>query len=175
MNTQDIVSIVSALLGTGGIISFMKYRNEKRSDDRTFAQSELDSYKSQFSELKNELSDIKSQMLQSSFPMWGKSVDDKYIFCNKAFEVHILAKAGINKNTLIGKTDDEVFGKFPTFIKRMKEIKLRLVNSKTQSIVARDVPFPDEHSYKTIVKEVASSEYFGGVIYHCIAIPNECI
>lgn len=166
-----VAGIASFLLGSGGIITYLKYFREGRTETRTFAENEREKMRSEIDILNSAISALSARVIPSNLPVWIKNADKKYIDVNPAWVIHIGSRVGKYKDDVLGKTDEEVFDNFPEFAKMLSEICSE-AESGGGLAVRKGVMFPNTKSGKIIIKEILVHDILGQAIFKGMAVPD---
>lgn len=159
--------IITFLLG-GGFLAWLQYYRNIKKEDRSFSETELELNKTQNKELNTKLDKIQVMLIPSFVPEWRKTVDGKYEYINRAYEVDILLNMGLCISDIIGKTDAEVFVDYPDFIRIMKELEAEAKLSLYKFSIKRNVLFPKYHEamiIKEVVQNIEGKIYLVGKAY----------
>lgn len=164
----NIVNLIVTFLLGGGFLAWLQYYRTVKKEDRSFAESELELNRIQNKELNLRLDKIQVMLIPSFVPEWRKSVDGKYEYINRAYEVDILLNMGLSISDIIGKTDAEVFDGYPEFIKTMKDLETEAKSSLYKFSIKRNVIFPKYHEamiIKEVVQNIEGKIYLVGKAY----------
>lgn len=173
---QAIVSaivsgVVSFSLG-GGLIAYLKFYRDKRTDDRTFAEKERDEMRAEIERLKNQVIALSVQLIPSSFPVWIKDAEGKYIYVNHSWEIQIGARIRKFRHQVIGFTDRDVFESEPEFAEMIEGID-REASQSGGVAVRYNVEFPHRIGSKIVVKEIVVRDIENLPVFRGCAIPVE--
>lgn len=167
----SIISGVLSFIAGGGLIAWLKFYKDKRTDDRSFAEQERDDMKAEIERLKSLITAMSAQIVPSNFPVWIKDAEGKYVYVNQAWEMQIGTRIKKFKSQVIGYTDIEVFEDSPDFIKIMQSINKQA--SESGGITVMDnVRFPNRIGIKIVVKEIVIRELENMPILRGFAIPT---
>lgn len=166
-----VSGVVSFVLG-GGLIAYLKFYREKRTDDRSFAEKERDEMRAEIERLKMQVVALSAQLIPSSFPVWIKDSEGKYIYVNHAWEIQIGARIRKFRHQVIGFTDADVFENQPGFAETISEID-REASQSGGVAVRYNVTFPERIGSKIIVKEIVVRDIENLPVYRGCAIPVE--
>jgi len=166
-----VSGIVSFILG-GGAIAYLKFYRDKRTDDRSFAEKERDEMRAEIERLKNQVIALSAQLIPSSFPVWIKDAEGKYIYVNHAWEIQIGARIRKFRHQVIGFTDRDVFADENDFAVLLETIDHEA--SESGGVAVRyNVTFPERIGSKIIVKEIVVRDLENLPVYRGCAIPVE--
>lgn len=166
-----VSGVVSFILG-GGLIAYLKFYRDKRTDDRSFAERERDEMRAEIERLKIQIVALSAQLIPSSFPVWIKDANGKYIYVNHAWEIQIGARIRKFRHQVIGFTDHDVFENQPEFADALSSIDLEA--SESGGVAVRyNVTFPERIGSKIIVKEIVVRDIENLPVYRGCAIPVE--
>lgn len=169
--TAIISGIVSFILG-GGLIAYLKFYRDKKTDDRSFAEKERDEMRIEIERLKKQVAAMSAQLIPSSFPIWIKDSDGKYIYVNHQWEIQVGARINKFHSQVVGFTDAEIFDLYPEFAELMRSIDREA--SKSGGVAVRyNVTFPERIGSKIIVKEIVVRDLENLPVYRGCAIPVE--
>lgn len=160
---------VSFFLG-GGLIAYLKFRREKRTEDRSFAEGEREKLLAQVEVLNNAVSSLSARLIPTNFPLWIKDSKRRYIDVNPAWELQIGGRLGVFKAEVYGRTDDEIFQHYPDLAKLFTEMDNQAVESGGIA-VRTGVTFPKNPTKKIVIKEVVIHDIFGEPVFKGIAVP----
>lgn len=166
-----VSGIVSFILG-GGAIAYLKFYRDKRTDDRSFAEKERDEMRAEIERLKNQVIALSAQLIPSSFPVWIKDAEGKYIYVNHAWEIQIGARIRKFRHQVIGFTDRDVFADENDFAVLLETID-REASESGGVAVRYNVTFPERIGSKIIVKEIVVRDIENLPVYRGCAIPVE--
>lgn len=166
-----VSGIVSFILG-GGAIAYLKFYRDKRTDDRSFAEKERDEMRAEIERLKNQVIALSAQLIPSSFPVWIKDAEGKYIYVNHAWEIQIGARIRKFRHQVIGFTDRDVFADENDFAVLLETID-REASESGGVAVRYNVTFPERIGSKIIVKEIVVRDLENLPVYRGCAIPVE--
>lgn len=163
----NAVTLFTFILG-GGLTAFAKgmydYFHTAKVDNMAFDEKELSKYKEKTTSLESRILNLEAAQIQSCVPEWRKDYTGRYEFVNLAYEVSILLPLGKQKSDIIGKTDDEIFDRWPTFVALIKSLDQEAVISVRKFAIRRNVVFPNQGEQVMLIKEVAQSSYDGRII-----------
>lgn len=166
-----VSGIVSFSLG-GGLIAYLKFYRDKRTDDRTFAEKERDEMRAEIERLKNQVIALSVQLIPSSFPVWIKDAEGKYIYVNHSWEIQIGARIRKFRHQVIGFTDRDVFESEPEFAEMIEGID-REASQSGGVAVRYNVEFPHRIGSKIVVKEIVVRDIENLPVFRGCAIPVE--
>lgn len=166
-----VSGVVSFVLG-GGSIAYLKFYRDKRTDDRSFAEKERDEMRAEIDRLKQQVVALSAQLIPSSFPVWIKDAEGKYIYVNHAWEIQIGARIRKFRHQVIGFNDHDVFETQPEFAEIISAID-REASELGGVAVRYNVTFPERIGSKIIVKEIVVRDIENLPVYRGCAIPVE--
>jgi len=150
----------------------LKFYRDKRTDDRSFAEKERDEMRAEIERLKNQVIALSAQLIPSSFPVWIKDAEGKYIYVNHAWEIQIGARIRKFRHQVIGFTDRDVFADENDFAVLLETID-REASESGGVAVRYNVTFPERIGSKIIVKEIVVRDLENLPVYRGCAIPVE--
>lgn len=166
-----LISGATTLFFGGGIIAYLKYFRESKSESRSFAEQEREKMRIEIDRANAAISALSAQVIPSNLPVWIKNSNRKYVDVNPAWEIQIGARIGAYKENVLGKTDDEVFADYPDFARIMNEICLE-AESGNGLAIRKGVSFPKTQTGKIVIKEVLVHDVLGKAIFKGMAIPD---
>ena len=156
---DNIVSIISLILGGGGVGFFLNYliNNRKtdqdefkllietwREDNERLRQREI-SNSEEIKKLREDLSNLRNKMvmLESAhfdlpLPQWLKDVDGTMLSVNAEYESVFLAPVHLKATDYIGKTDSEIWGELTA--KHFKETDSKVYRTKKPHHIVEHIP-----------------------------------
>lgn len=150
------VALIGGIFGGGGLISiYLKYLSQKRTDDRSFSESELTKYKSGWDALQAQINELRINQIPSPSPEWKKDSTRRYVYVSPSYEISILFPLGMNSSDVKGKTDDEIFFSYPDFVSILRSIDDEAQKRSDHIAVRKGVRFPGGDHEKVIIKEIA--------------------
>lgn len=165
-----ISGVISFVLG-GGLIAYLKFVREGRSERRSFAEGEREKLLAQVDVLNNAVSSLSARLVPTNFPLWIKDSKRRYIDVNPSWELQIGGRLGMFKAEVYGKTDEEVFVNAPDLAKLFSEMDTEAVDTGGIA-VRRGVTFPKDPKKKIVIKEVVIHDIFGEPIFKGMAVPD---
>lgn len=169
-----VVPLLSAALGGGGVLAYLKYFREGKKDSRTFDQTEADKYKEGFDTLSKQIDILNINYIPSNAPEWRKDSARRYVSVSPSFERDILLRVGLTRSDVLDRTDHDVFRKYPEYVKVIEDIENEVINSKEHIVIRNNVSFPEYNSQMMVVKEI-SQNVRGDTFYVGRAYPQKLI
>lgn len=168
--TAIISAIVSFLFG-GGLIAWLNFRRQGRSENRSFAETEREKMRVEIERLNQAISATSARLVPSNLPTWIKDSEHRYIDINPAWEIQIGTRIGKFRHDVIGKTDFEVFDQFPDFAVLIASIDDQAAQSGGLAVRA-GVVFPRNSGKRTIIKEIVVNDILGNPVFKGMAVPE---
>lgn len=168
-----ISGVISFLFG-GGLIAYLKFWRDGRTENRTFAESEREKMRSEIDRLTQAVSALSARLVPSNLPTWIKDANRKYIDVNPAWEIQVGTRIRKYRVDVIGKTDEEIFEDFPEFAKKMSDLDTSASSAGGLSI-SSGLEFPMNVGKRLVIKEIVVHDILGQPIFKGIAIPETVI
>lgn len=169
LKASVISGVLSFLLG-GGLIAYLKFWRDGKSENRSFAESEREKMRIEIDRLTQAVSALSARLVPSNLPTWIKDSNRNYIDVNPAWEIQIGARLGKYRTDVIGKTDEEIFQDFPDFAQKLKQLDIEASSSGGLSIQS-NLQFPLNAGNKMVIKEIVVHDILGKTIFKGMAIP----
>lgn len=150
-STAIIVALIS-LCGTA-YGAYTVYQNNARRESREDERSTREELRL----VREELGQVRALLISSPSPEWRKDEKRRYIAVSPAFEISVLFPLNMSENDVIGKTDEEVFARFPDFVRVMREVADEAQRNPHRVAVRRKVCVPGNDDMQVIIKEIAHS------------------
>jgi len=164
------VGVILPLLLGGGLLAWFKYFKENRQEYRDYAASELLKVTQELTILRTSFKELQAVLIPTIVPEWRKNFEREYEYVNQNYEFVVLLPIGLTKEDLLGKTDEQVFKKYPEFLELMNELDREARKAKNRFIIKHGVYFPENSTHtamvvKEIVQNISGKIYYVGRAY----------
>lgn len=165
-----ISGVISFLLG-GGLIAYLKFFRDGKTESRSFAEGERLKLMEQVKVLNDAVSALSARVIPTNFPLWIKDAERKYIDVNAAWEIQIGSRLGLFKKDVLGKTDEQIYASTPETGVVLSELDDEATLSGGIAI-RRGITFPKNPQKKIVIKEILIHDILGKPIYKGMAVPD---
>ncbi len=162
--------VISFLFG-GGLMAYLKFYREGRTENRSFAETEREKMRAEIERLNQSVSAMSARLIPSNLPTWIKDSEQRYIDVNPAWEIQVGSRINRFRQDVIGKTDFEVFNEFPDFTKLVSSIDQEAAASGGVA-VRTGVIFPKAAGKRTVIKEIVVNDLLGNPVFKGMAVPE---
>ena len=154
---ETLVTVFTAI--TSFLIGYIPLRrkaiNADKEASKSFVAGELEKYRAGYEALRLELEQLKLSLIVSPTPEWKKDASRRYVQVNNSYVMNFLFPLGIRGQDILGKTDDEVFGRWPNFVETLRELEDAAQKNIGHVAAKRGVKFPGNPEKMTVIKEIA--------------------
>lgn len=165
-----ISGLISFLLG-GGLIAYLKFWRDGKTESRSFAEGERVKLLEQVKTLNDAVSALSARVIPTNFPLWIKDADRRYIDVNAAWEIQVGSRLRMFRKDVLGKTDEDIFEGYPDFGHLLNTMDSEASLSGGVSI-RTGVVFPQNPQKKIVIKEILIHDILGQPIYKGMAVPD---